>query len=244
MRRPHGLIFDIGLHNGDDTNFYLRKGFDVVAVDANPDLICSSRERFKNEILENRLTLIHGAITDFNAGAVPFYINAGHTDWSSVFKEVAARQISDQIKTISVPALRLSDIIGSYGTPFYLKIDIEGGDRAALLQLATTAHRPKYISVEAHDVAYLAKLREMGYDRFKIINQATYWVYRLPSPPLVGDYVEHSFSIHQSGPFGEETPGQWVGYQDVDALFLDLQRLGASYPHLFHDYWYDFHATL
>jgi hypothetical protein len=33
------LIFDMGLHKGEDTDFYLRKGFDVVAFEANPFLI-------------------------------------------------------------------------------------------------------------------------------------------------------------------------------------------------------------
>ena len=30
------LIFDVGCNNGDDTDFYLRKGFRVVAIDADP----------------------------------------------------------------------------------------------------------------------------------------------------------------------------------------------------------------
>ena len=33
-----GLIFDIGMNNGNDTDFYLAKGFHVVAVEANPFL--------------------------------------------------------------------------------------------------------------------------------------------------------------------------------------------------------------
>ena len=30
------LIFDVGLHRGEDTEFYLKKGFRVVAFEANP----------------------------------------------------------------------------------------------------------------------------------------------------------------------------------------------------------------
>ena len=33
------LIFDIGFHKGEDTLFYLLKGYRVIAVDADPDLI-------------------------------------------------------------------------------------------------------------------------------------------------------------------------------------------------------------
>ena len=32
------LIYDIGQHTGEDTAFYLGKGFRVVAVEANPTL--------------------------------------------------------------------------------------------------------------------------------------------------------------------------------------------------------------
>jgi hypothetical protein len=109
--------------------------------------------------------------------------------------------------------------------------------------MALTPHRPSYVSVEAQDIGYLTYLRDMGYRRFKVINQATYWVFRSPNPPLVGNYVDHQFNIHQSGPFGEETPGEWLGFERAVALFLDLRRLGAEHPHLFHDFWYDFHAA-
>jgi hypothetical protein len=31
-----GLVFDLGMHRGLDTRFYLDKGFSVVALEANP----------------------------------------------------------------------------------------------------------------------------------------------------------------------------------------------------------------
>ena len=39
--RQNLLIFDIGCHLGEDSEFYLRKGFKVVAVEANPELCLS-----------------------------------------------------------------------------------------------------------------------------------------------------------------------------------------------------------
>jgi hypothetical protein len=32
------LVFDIGCHRGEDSDFYLQKGFRIVAVEANPAL--------------------------------------------------------------------------------------------------------------------------------------------------------------------------------------------------------------
>jgi hypothetical protein len=40
------LVLDVGMHNGDDTAYYLASGYDVVAVEANPTLCASARDRF------------------------------------------------------------------------------------------------------------------------------------------------------------------------------------------------------
>lgn len=41
------LIFDIGMHNGDDSDYYLKKGFRVIAIEANPTLCALGAARFK-----------------------------------------------------------------------------------------------------------------------------------------------------------------------------------------------------
>ena len=56
------LIFDMGLHKGEDTDFYLRKGFDVVAFEADPLLIKFCKLRFADYIDKGRLQIIEGAI--------------------------------------------------------------------------------------------------------------------------------------------------------------------------------------
>jgi hypothetical protein len=43
------LIYDIGMHNGDDTAYYLSRGFNVLAVEANPKLAATATERFVEE---------------------------------------------------------------------------------------------------------------------------------------------------------------------------------------------------
>ena len=42
------LILDLGMNNGDDTAYYLTRGFRVVALDANPALCEGARKRFHN----------------------------------------------------------------------------------------------------------------------------------------------------------------------------------------------------
>jgi hypothetical protein len=35
---PSAFIMDVGAHNGDDTAYYLHRGYRVVAVEASPDV--------------------------------------------------------------------------------------------------------------------------------------------------------------------------------------------------------------
>ncbi len=44
------FIIDLGMNNGDDTAFYLAKGYNVVAVEANPHLVAAARVRFAKDI--------------------------------------------------------------------------------------------------------------------------------------------------------------------------------------------------
>ena len=48
------LIYDIGCNNGDDTDFYLRKGFRVLALDADLSLCDHVLRRFQREVADGR----------------------------------------------------------------------------------------------------------------------------------------------------------------------------------------------
>ena len=75
--KKDSLIYDVGLHKGEDTAFYLAKGFEVVAFEANPALVQSCRERFADAIAAGRLTIVEGAVVDeaanSNEATVTFY---------------------------------------------------------------------------------------------------------------------------------------------------------------------------
>ncbi len=52
------LIFDFGLGEGDDTAYYLSKGFDVVGVDPNPKLIIRLRKSLRPRLRKENLLLL------------------------------------------------------------------------------------------------------------------------------------------------------------------------------------------
>ncbi|MGA2794178.1 MAG: FkbM family methyltransferase [Roseiarcus sp.] len=239
LRAEGPYILDVGLHIGDDTDFYLKKGFEVVAVEANPQLAAQCEQRFSSAIAEGRLVIVNGAITSRGEN-FPFFINPRLTEWSSADRSLAARD-GGAVEEISVPGIDLGDVIKNFGQPYYVKIDIEGADRIALSQIPKE-YLPKYFSMESNSISPLVDLHDMGYNRFKVVNQANYYAFKPPFPALEGEYVEHTFSIHSSGLFGEETAGHWVDYETAALTFLTLRRLDKENPLLVIE-WIDFHAT-
>ena len=81
------VIIDVGMHNGTDTDFYLKKGFRVIAVEANPRLVEKARDRFAAEIASGRLEILEGAITD-REGDVEFWVNLDQDLWSAVDEKI------------------------------------------------------------------------------------------------------------------------------------------------------------
>ena len=73
------LIFDLGANEGEDTAFYLAKGFNVVAVEANPDIVDRLRIRFGDEIVAGRLHIEDRAIADSDDSELTFYVTIATT---------------------------------------------------------------------------------------------------------------------------------------------------------------------
>jgi FkbM family methyltransferase len=211
------LIYDVGAHLGEDTNFYLKKGFKVVAIEANPVLAETLRERFRASVADGSLVVIESAIAE-NAGEVDFYVNQNLSVWGTIRPTWAERNASmgSPSKLIKVKAISFPEVLARYGVPYYLKIDIEGADVLCLEGLMETPDRPKFVSIESEKRSWHALLSEfeifirLGYSTFKIVNQPNTCGQRPPKPAAEGRFVEHTFELGSSGLFGEELPGKWL----------------------------------
>lgn len=176
------LIIDVGMHRGEDTEFYLHQGYKVVAIDADPNLIKAANEKYRTEISEGRLSLVHCAISDQNKDEVGF--NIGElTLWNSLEANITSRD-NNTSNSIRVPMRSLASIVEEYGTPFYCKIDIEGHDEKALKSLSGHS-LPEFISVESECIgeddhlsdeqalSTLETLYVVGYRHFKLVDQTS-----------------------------------------------------------------------
>jgi FkbM family methyltransferase len=255
------LIYDVGLHDGQDTAYYLNKGYRVLAVEANPALAQAARDRFAAEIASGRLQVLNVAIAA-TSGEKTFWISDDHTDWSSFDPAIAGRGGAPR-HPIQVTLKPFREVLEENGLPVFCKIDIEGSEPTCLKGLSAD-RRPPFISVELTDHPSLDHLADLGYDRFKVIDQyrfttSSFAFYRLkgtlrrPRPRAALERVnaallgrrqdgDWEFRIGSSGPLPELTCGRWLSYRSARRLtefLISRQRSGSLRLHE----WFDLHAT-
>lgn len=276
------LVYDVGMHNGNDTAFYLYQGYRVVAIEADPVFVEQARWRFAQELREGRLTVLNIGIAE-KAGHADFWICDDTSVWNSFDRSVASRDGSRH-HALRVQTATFREILDDYGVPHYLKIDIEGNDGLCVQGLLGMPV-PKYISLEAQCsgdpdklteaelLTTLELLRDAGYKRFKLISQVCFWsagnlrgpkwLHRLAlsaahgrlrrlkvgaiAMTLTGRYIFHSdgyrFLPGSSGPWGESTPGPWLGYEDARSVYLRARHWHVSKSNGKHFFWFDWHGT-
>lgn len=230
------LIFDLGMHSGEDTEFYLLKGYRVVTVEANPVLVRYCRSRFAHFLGEGRLIIVGKGITQERSDSIPFYVNRSQDQWSSFDKRIGSRGLGASV--VMVPTITTEDLIAEFGMPYYMKIDIEGFDWMPIAALSSFEELPKYLSAENGHEPMLDQLKDLGYKKYKYVRQQDLYLYTLPNPAKEGKYIDYRFTKgRNSGPFGEETPGPWVTYGE--ALYQLKERKRNPDPR----YHYDIHVT-
>jgi FkbM family methyltransferase len=230
MKPAAEWIYDVGMHNGQDTLFYLNRGFRVLAIEANPVLCRENELKFGPAIRKGLLKIINAGISD-REGIRDFYVNKKNSIWSSFIYEMAARdpehRTSAETETVRVPTVLFSRVLEEHGLPYYLKIDIEGHDHHCLGALRPD-FKPAYLSMEFNGIRWIEFLKNIGYNRFKIVDQSRFG------------------TIYESGAFGDEAEDmvswkRWRSFESVcdtvRAIADEKQRRGDP------EFWYDIHAA-
>lgn len=244
----HTCIFDIGLNTGQDTQLYLQSpNVRVVAVEANPQLVSAATAKFSAYIAQGRLEILGVGLVG-NASVQPaklsFYVSKLTNRFSSFNQQIGCRGPQGILEAgnmtyctkMDINTRSCEEILDEFGTPTYMKIDIEGMDKACLISLGNVAveRRPKYVSKENVHKNDLLLLTALGYKKFKVVNQAVL------QDGLVGDDEGHS------GPWGEDARDVWTGIrwqtkEDIlkrlplpEKIMLDGKERSG---------WYDIHAS-
>ena len=221
------LVYDVGMHRGEDTDYYLRKGFRVVGFEANPELAAHCRNRFADAVASQRLVIVEGAIAELppgggKGGTIPFYRNKDNTVWGTASSEWAERNEfwGTSHVVVEVPIVDFAARLEQHGIPHYLKIDIEGMDTLCLQALLPFAQKPDYVSIESEKSSLGALVQEelnlltqLGYTRFKAVQQYGISHQAEPNPSPERQYVGYHFEEGSSGLFGADLPGEWQTYE-------------------------------
>jgi FkbM family methyltransferase len=231
------LIIDVGMHTGGDTEFYLAKGFDVVAIEANPVLVEAARDRFAAEIASGQLQILPVAIAEAE-GTLPLAICDEKSSISSMSPAYigANESVGFAYRYVDVPTRTFESILAEVGVPHYLKVDIEGMDLLCIRALRNLGELPDFVSVESNVHSpgaqfaaifdELSALWELGYRRFAYVDQSKHPERRPPYPAREGRYADAVFTHDHSGLFGEELPVKW---ETVDRALLRAGLLRWRY---------------
>lgn len=236
------LVFDVGANHGEDTDFYLRKGFKCLSIEANPSISKLLQVRFKGAIDSGQLIVLNIGIWD-KENEMTFYVNESNDHWSSFDINYGARN-GTPFHTVNIKCYPIEYLLKKYGIPRYLKIDAEGADKIILQSLSKEEIIPPFISVEEYGLQSISDLMIAGYSHFKFFPQNDKSWASPPYPPIERKFVQKSFSGEDSGLFGLELPGNWLQYDYAIELFSREIR-NESYEWVGRaGEWWDIHATL
>lgn len=230
------LILDFGLHEGEDTEFYLTCGADVIAFEANDALVSRNSIRFAKEVASDQLQIVAGAIVppDFAGTELTFYLNEDKSVWGTTSPDWAERNsgLGTKFSSIKVPAIDLKAILTANPKILYAKIDIEGADRHVLDTFGVTNVRPDFVSIESDKldinnvVGEIETLQALGYTRFAAVQQATIPFSTLRGRRFDGSGFEYRFRNHASGPFG---PYLAQPYKTAGAIIDEYRSIFRAY---------------
>lgn len=230
LSHEDGLIFDVGMHRGEDTAYYLRKGYRVVAFEADPDLVAHCERRFERAIADGRLEIVFGAIADTREPTITFYRHAGLSVWGTTDPDWAARNAHRGASVaVEVPVVDFAATLGERGVPHYAKIDVEGTDRLCLDALAP-GRAPRFVSIESDKrslrgvEAELERLTQLGYTRFCAVQQQGMEHRTISTGARDGTTFTYAFEQHASGPFGDDLP-----WSDADAVLAEYEQIFKRY---------------
>lgn len=227
----HDLVFDVGMHKGEDTAYYLAKGYRVVGFEADPALAARCAKRFGTE---PRLTIVEGALAPAAVGERVRFHRHPNSVWGTIDPGRAdSTAHAGRGELIEVPRVDFGAALERHGVPAFLKVDIEGPGLLCLEALLEHGERPDFVSIEASHHSWaeldreLSLLGRLGYDRFAIVQQATIPDSEVATRTLAGEPLRYRFEEDSSGRFGLDL-GDWVDRRGAERRYRRINRVARA----------------
>lgn len=173
--RKGDLVFDIGANHGYKSGIFLKLGAKVVSVE--PDE--TSREILKQNFLRYRLakkplTIVAKAISD-RRSLQRMWIDTPGSAKNTLSQKWAETLRHDTNRFghtlsfgywIDIETATIDELMAEHGTPFFIKIDVEGHELSVLHGMRRTV---PYLSFEVN----LPEFRREGAECVQVLNQLT-----------------------------------------------------------------------
>lgn len=144
LRIPkNSLVFDIGANIGDKSALFSNFCQKIIAVEPDKFNYNILQKRFR---YNSKIEIVNSAVSN-KIGKEMFYVNSKGSPantlsekWKKNLEDPAANRWSKMLKfemTYEVDVVALDDLIKKYGTPYYIKIDVEGYELEVIKGLKT-----------------------------------------------------------------------------------------------------------
>lgn len=175
------LVFDIGYNYGEFSKACTLKHKDckIIGLEANPGLANLGNQ-------PKNVTIINKLVSTKSGNQVPFYINPYHEGISTAsldFMENSRfnkgskyipnpKQTSTWVEPINVESITLDDLIKDYGTPDFIKIDVEGYEKEVIQGLTQLV---PFLGFEWHEEEHknilkiVDYLQNLGFTKFGVV---------------------------------------------------------------------------
>ena len=204
------LVFDIGANRGDRTELFVQMGARVVAVEP-----INSLARRLNCVFRYSPVNVEAVGVGSAPGSLPIHICSDKemSSFSANFIEKKSKEyIQSRWESIEhVPIVTLNSLVEKYGTPSFIKIDVEGFEIEVLSGLSTPVNA---LSFEVHHDSQdmvapcLEKIESVGTYEFNLSVEETLAL----EMPRWSDGASVLASIRRLAASG------WRSYGDVYAL--------------------------
>lgn len=232
------LIFDFGIGNGVDSVYYLKRGFQVVAVDASIEACSHLENLLRGKDYEGSITIINKAISPIGTDHCIFYFNQRFDHLSSIDENWALRD-GGSVSSRVVESVSLGLLFQEFGLPSFIKCDIEGAEIHFLDSLKTVNELPTYLSLEdcRFGMDYVRTLADMGYQEFQLVDQSLI-------PGSLDDFGNY-FLDGSSGRPGFELPrSRWLSLETFSDHYFSTVRTSGGDRLATRSHWFDIHARL
>lgn len=166
---PSDVVFDVGALRGDKAELFRAHCARVVAVEPQPLMAARLAERFASS---DNVVVVHAGLAD-SEGMRSISINSAYPEISTFSESWRSGRFRDHVwdTAAAVPVTTLDALIHQFGRPRFVKIDVEGYERAVIAGLSqyggclSFEFTTEYLN---DSVAIAGRLASLGYRHFAV----------------------------------------------------------------------------